>query len=121
MEHEDHGQTAREFLAASDREFAAGDRLQASEKLWGAASHAVMDAATQRDWSCRSHRELKNAVTQLAQESDDLFLQAAFAAAEKFHRNFHHDEMEDYEIEADRPTVHLFVQWTLALLERGTG
>ena len=121
MEHEDHGQTAREFLAASDREFAAGDRLQASEKLWDAASRAVMDAATQRDWSRRSHRELKNAVTQLAHESDDLFLQAAFAAAEKFHRNFSHDEMEEYEIEADRPTVHLFVQRTLALLEQGTG
>ena len=29
--------------------------------------------------------------------------------------------MEDYEIEADRPTVHLFVQRTLALLEQGTG
>ena len=120
MEHEDHGQTAREFLAASDREFAAGDRLQASEKLWGAASHAVM-AATQRDWSCRSHRELKNAVTQLAQESDDLFLQAAFGVAEKFHRNFYHDEMEDYEIRDDRPVVHNFVNRMLALLEQGTG
>ena len=120
MEHEDHGQTAREFLAASDREFAAGDRLQASEKLWGAASHAVM-AATQRDWSCRSHRELKNAVTQLAQESDDLFLQAAFGVAEKFHRNFSHDEMEDYEIRDDRPVVHNFVNRMLALLEQGAG
>ena len=120
MEHEDHGQTAREFLAASDREFAAGDRLQASEKLWGAASHAVM-AATQRDWSCRSHRELKNAVTQLAQESDDLFLQAAFGVAEKFHRNFYHDEMEDYEIRDDRPVVHNFVNRMLALLEQGAG
>lgn len=121
MEYEDHGKTAREFLSVSDRGFAAGDRIQASEKLWGAASHAVMAAAAQRDWSCRSHRELKNAVTQLAREADDFLLQAAFAAAEKFHRNFYHDEMEDYEIEADRPTVHLFVNRVLALVEPSGG
>ena len=33
MPAQDHAQTARDFLAASDREFAAGDILQASEKL----------------------------------------------------------------------------------------
>ena len=48
MECEEHRRTAREFLAASDQEFAAGDHLQASEKLWGAASHAVMAAAMLR-------------------------------------------------------------------------
>ena len=37
----EHAQTARDFLAAPDREFAAGDRLQGSEKLYGAATLAV--------------------------------------------------------------------------------
>ena len=41
----DHAQTAEGFLADSDREFAAGDVLQASEKLWGAAAHAMMAVA----------------------------------------------------------------------------
>ena len=50
MEHEDHRQTARDFLTASDREFLDGDHLQASEKLWGAATHAVMAAAVERNW-----------------------------------------------------------------------
>ena len=38
----EHAQTARDFLAASDREFAAGDHLQGSEKLYGAATQAVI-------------------------------------------------------------------------------
>lgn len=121
MEHDAHGQTAREFLAASDREFAAGDHLQASEKLWGAASHAVMAVAMQRDWPCRSHRALSNAVVQLGRETGEQYLRAGFSIAEKFHRNFYHDEMQDYEISSDRPLVRDFVERMLALAENGAG
>lgn len=116
MECEEHGRTARQFLAASDEEFAAGDHLQASEKLWGAASHAVMAAAVLRDWPCRTHRELKNAVERLTEERADAEFAAGFYAAENFHRNFYHDEMEPYQIEIDRPRVHRFVDRVLATL-----
>lgn len=37
-------------------------------------------------------------------------------AAEKFHKNFFHDEMEDYEIVVDRPIVHRFVNRMAALV-----
>ena len=40
-----HVRTARSFLEAAEREFAAGDALQGSEKLWGAAAHAVLARA----------------------------------------------------------------------------
>ena len=60
MNQDDHSQTARDFLTASDEEFASGDHLQASEKLWGAATHAVMAVADKRGWQCRSHRAMKN-------------------------------------------------------------
>ena len=113
---QNHTVTALEFLDASDREFAGGDHLQASEKLWGAASHAVMAVAQQRGWPHRSHRALKNAVGRLTDETGDDGLAGGFAAAEKFHKNFYHDEMEDFEIEHDRPLVHRFVARTLALL-----
>ena len=43
-------------------------------------------------------------------------MSTGFNTAEKFHKNFFHDEMEDYEIEADRPYVHLFVHRVLGLL-----
>ena len=39
---EEHVQTARVFLDESDTLFSEGDVLQGSEKIWGAAAHAVM-------------------------------------------------------------------------------
>ena len=45
---QNHAATANEFLDASEQEFAAGDHLQASEKLWGAATHAAMAVAQRR-------------------------------------------------------------------------
>ena len=112
-----HAQTARDFLIAADAEFAAGDLVQGSEKLWGAAAHAVMTVAQLRGWDHRFHRSLKTAVIRLAREQDDPLLEADFLAAEKFHRNFYHDDMEDYERDADRPIVHRFVTRMLALAE----
>ena len=107
---------AIDFLAQADREFDAGDRRQGSEKLYGAATQAVIAAAKQRGWQYRSHRATKNAVVQLESEYQDPLLVAGFLAAEKFHKNFFHDEMEDYEIVADRPIVHRFVDRLVALV-----
>lgn len=104
------------FLAQSDSEFDAGDRRQGSEKLYGAATQAVIAAAKQRGWQYRSHRATKNAVIQLESEYQDPLIIAGFLAAEKFHKNFFHDEMEDYEIVADQPVVHRFVNRLVELV-----
>jgi uncharacterized protein (UPF0332 family) len=114
---QEHIQTAREFLDASDREFDNGDILQGSEKLWGAASHVVMAHAQQRDWDFHSHRSLKNAVERLAREYDDPLLASNFAVAEQFHSNIYPDSMEDFQLDADRPMVRHFVNRMLALME----
>ena len=111
---DEHVQTARDFLQAADSEFAAGDRLQASEKMWGAASHAVMAVAQHRGWPFSSHSAMRDAIRRLAREHG-LFLQAEFAAAEKYHANFHHDFMEDDELDLARPPVRDFVERMLAL------
>lgn len=66
---QEHAQQSREFLAASDREFASGDHLQAAEKLYRAASHAVIAVAKQRGWGRRTHRETKNVTSRLAAET----------------------------------------------------
>ena len=112
---EDHIQTAKDFLDAADREFVAGDELQGSEKLWGAASHAVMAAAIRRGWKSGSHRALKEAVSKLIVEYNDQSLRGGFIAAEKFHINFYHGAMEEFEINADRPVVREFVERLLNL------
>ena len=115
MQTRDHVRTAREFLTAAGREFEAGDHLQASEKLWGAASHALIAVAQQRNLPHPSHRALKKAAQLLVDETGDGTLHAGFAVAEKFHANFYHDFMEDFELDADRPTVINFVERLLVL------
>ena len=121
----EHAQTARDFLVASDREFAAGDHLQGSEKLYGAATQVIIAICQQRGWRYNNHRAMKRAVTELAREQDDNAITDAiiggYVSAENFHRNFFHDHMEDYDVETERPAVHRFVARMLTLLDSGNG
>ena len=113
----EHIQTAHEFIEESDSYFAEGDVLQGSEKTWGAAAHAVMAIAQQRGWPFGDHRSLKIAVRRLADEQNDPFLETAFGVAEKFHANFYHKFMQDYEYDRDRPAIRHFVERVQALME----
>ncbi len=110
-----HALAAREFLEAADREFAMGDKLQGSEKLWGAACQAVIAIAQQRGWPHNSHSAMKDSVTRLAKEHDDPALQAGYAVAEKLHANFYHGFMEDYQLIVDSALVRRFVERALDL------
>ena len=109
--------SALNFLDQADSEFALGDIRQASEKLWGAASDAIIAIALERGWRYHSHRDIKNAMQRLIAEQDDDILQSGFTIAEKFHVNFYHDLMEDHELDRDRPAAHHFVHLTLSLLQ----
>ncbi len=111
----DHIQTVRGFLVKADLEFAAGDPLQASEKLWGAASHVVIAVAQQRGWDHNSHGALRNVVRRLSAEYEDPSLVGGFAVAEKFHANFYHGFMGDDELDFSRPPVNRFVEQLLAI------
>ena len=110
MEVADHLRTSLEFLEVSEHEFADGAVMQASEKLWGAASQIIIAAAKERGWPHTSHPSLKTAAGGLAEEYGDQAIAADFALSEKFHKNFYHNLMEDYEIAEARPIVRQFVQ-----------
>ena len=111
-----HAQTAREFLDAAGRGFASGDKLQGSEKLWGAAAHAIMAVALQRGWPCGNHYSIKAAADRIAEESNDSSLVGNFLVAEQFHANFYHDFMEVGDIQRARPFVTGFVDRVLNLV-----
>ena len=111
----EHIRTAREFLAASDREFESGEYLQASEKLWGAASHALLAASQSNGWPGGSHYAMKQAAERLSAERGDPLIAYGFEVAEKLHGNFYHDFMQDFELESARPRVRDFVTRVLAL------
>ncbi len=121
MTAQEHAQTARDFLVASDREFAAGDHLQGSEQLYWAATQAVIAICQRRGWRYRSHRAMKQAVAEVAREQGEPLIVGGFSAAERFHENSFHDNMEDYDIATERPAVQRFVARLLAVLDGETG
>ena len=115
METQEHAQTALEFLAKADTHFVEGDQLQASEKLWGAAAHAVLAVAIERGWPHTSHPALKRAAERLAVEHNDPQIADRFVAAEQYHCDFYHRFLEAEEWQTDRPKVRDFVARVLAL------
>ncbi len=117
----EHIETAQKFLDDADREFEVGDILQASEKLWGAASHVVIAEMKRRGMEAKSHRSMVQAVEKFADEAEDRSLRDMFAVARAFHSNFYNGNMERYEFILDRPTVHLFVEKMLDLPRQSEG
>ncbi len=114
---EEHQNTALAFLDAASEEFASGDHLQGSEKLWGAAAHTIMAVAQLRGWPFGTDQALKIAADQLASDFDDPTLAAGFGIAQKFHANFYHDFMEPDDIRRDQPAVADYVGRLLALVD----
>ncbi len=114
---QEHAQAAEAFLENAAREFAAGDELQASEKMWGAAAHAIMAVALQRGQECGSHQKLVSVAWQIANEHDDEALLGGISTAEKFHANFYHGFMESEDMERNAAIVRRFVARMLSLAE----
>ena len=111
----EHIETARQFLSDADREFEAGDMLQASEKLWGAATQVVIAEMQRRGMKASGHRAMVLAVQEIAKDIEYPPLNGLFASARALHANFYHGFMEDYEFAVDRENVHQFVNRMIAL------
>ena len=116
MDTPEHIQTAREFLYLSEQEFADGQRLQASEKLWGAVSHAILAIAQQRGWGYGSHNELIQAARRISEEQGDSTIYDKFRETRRLHANYYHGFLEDHELDELRPIAHDFIRRVLALV-----
>lgn len=106
----EHVETARQFLTDADREYAAGDALQASEKLWGAASHVVTAEIHRRGIAQSGHRATVNAVQQFGEDYEDPQLYLLFKVAEMLHANFYHGFLDPEKIPENRDLVNDFVE-----------
>ena len=92
---EEHLRISRQFLRQAEREFAQGDRLQASEKAWGAAAHAVKAVAQQRGWQHDGHRYLFEAIDKVYCETGDSEFLVLFKVANSLHTNFYENWQTD--------------------------
>ena len=112
---QEHAQTALDFLEKADSYFEEGDQIQASEKLWGAAAHAILAVSIERGWPHTSHPAMKRAAERLSEEHSDPLIAAYFGVAEKYHIDFYHLAMTEEAWAADRPKVRDVVARVLAL------
>ena len=80
------------FLSHAKAMANARDRLQASEKIWGAAAHALIGFAKKRGWPITTHADIRD-VARFIQRTlgDTREITRLFAVVEGYHVNFYHD------------------------------
>ena len=67
-----HIRIARHFLDAADKLFDEADYVQTSEKLWGAASHALKALCIRRRWPHGKYVQIRDAARRLSEETGEL-------------------------------------------------
>ena len=76
-----HLETSRRFILQAEAALIAGDEIQASEKAWGAAAHAIKSVAELYRWPHESHADLFRAVNNIVRISGDPEIRAMSGAA----------------------------------------
>ena len=83
---------SRRLMEHAEEELAKGDRLQASEKAWGAVAHQIKAIADRRGWEYDKHVQVYGIVERLAKETEDAEkVRILFALANGLHRNYYID------------------------------
>ena len=93
-ESERYAQLSRQHIERADEYLRVGDRVQASEKGWGAVAEAIKSIAEQRGWNHQGHRLLDDIVLQLSEEWDRPDVRLLFDTAERLHINFYEDALQ---------------------------
>ena len=97
---EDRVQISRRLILQAPEELERGDRLQATEKIWGALAQLLKAHGQQRGWlNLGGHRTVGHIARQLHLEYDEIDVVSAYLAADNGHRNFYDNEMSPPEIE----------------------
>ena len=95
---EDRCQISRQLLIHAREELAAGSRLQAGEKAWGAVVQPMKAIAEQRGWPHKSHQDVREVARQVAleygfdDEQYDALSEAYWVGHQNFYENYHHFE-----------------------------
>ncbi len=91
-------------------ELEAGDLIQASEKLWGAAAQELKSVAENRDWEHDSHAHFYNVMAQIEQELPNSHdLRRGFDTATHLHINFCENRMSHTDIRKRLHDVRRFI------------
>ena len=84
---------SRHYIEMADEYLRVGDRVQASEKGWGAVAEAMKSIAEERGWNHNSQRLLNDVAFQLSEEWARPDVRRLFVVAKDLHINFYEDNM----------------------------
>ena len=87
-----------------------GDRLQASEKIWGATSHGLKVVADRRGWPYTMHSDGRVIAEYLGDITNNKDIPRLFSRMEGLHRNFYRDSFSLQEIEKRLPDADEFLR-----------
>ena len=95
---EDYATTSHLFLTHAKDELSRGNRLQASEKVWGAANYALKAVAAQRGWRHGGQRNIFAIARQLAEETSRRSFRDQLFLARAIHYNFYDNDLDEYDV-----------------------
>jgi uncharacterized protein (UPF0332 family) len=90
---------SRRLLQQAQEELDREDILQASEKAWGAAAHAIKSVAEKRRWFSDADWKLAKVVSILTEEQGDITILGNYSAARGAHFNFYHHEFDSRQVQ----------------------
>ena len=86
-----------------------GNRLQASEKVWGAANYALKAVALQRGWRHGGQRNVFAIAEQLSREFNRPYLSDQLLVARAIHYNFYDNDLDQTTISTGIDAVEKYV------------
>ena len=117
---EDRCQISRQLLIHAREELAAGSRLQAGEKAWGAVVQPMKAIAEQRGWPHKSHQDVREVARQVAleygldDEQKESLYDAYRVGHENFYENYHTVEELAEMVDRVEEVVPVLIQLTVA-------
>lgn len=88
---ESHLVHSRRLLAHAEEWLDKGDRLQTSEKAWGAVAHYFKVIADSRGWEYETHTDAFQVAHNIAIEQNNPLIRQYFSIAHGMHINFYRD------------------------------
>ena len=90
---ESHQTHSRRLIRHAEERLALGDRLQTSEKAWGAVAHYLKVIADRRGWQYETHADSFRVARNLAAAENNPQIMLQFSTTHDLHRNFYLDTM----------------------------
>ena len=95
---EAYAELSRTLIRQAREELEKGDLLQASEKTWGAAAHAIKSVAETRGWMHYAHPLISAAAWRLSREHNRPRILDLIITANEMHQNFYEDRYGEDEL-----------------------